>query len=50
MCLEHEQASQRLKDWNEVDGENYKVDSRDILTRPHTSLVMADKAFSVLVF
>jgi len=27
--IEHEQASQRQRDWNEVDGEHYEVDSRD---------------------
>jgi len=29
MWQEHEQASQRQRDWNEVDGENQDVVSRD---------------------
>ena len=29
MWQEHEQVSQRQRDWNEVDGENYEVDCRD---------------------
>ena len=29
MWQEHEQGSQRQRDWNEVDGENKEVDSRD---------------------
>ena len=28
-----EQASQRQGDWNEVDGENYEVESRDSVRR-----------------
>ena len=31
MWQEHEQGSQRQRDWNEVDGENYEVDSRDMI-------------------
>jgi len=29
MWQEHEQASQRQRDWNEVDGQNWEADSRD---------------------
>ena len=29
MWQEHEQARKRQLDWNEVDGENQEVDSRD---------------------
>jgi len=31
MWQEHEQGSQRQRDWNEVDGENKEVDSRDMV-------------------
>ena len=31
MWPEHEQGSRRQRDWNEVDGENYEVDSRDMI-------------------
>ena len=31
MWQEHEQGSQRQRDWNEVDGENYEIDSRDMV-------------------
>jgi len=31
MWQEHEQASQRQRYWNEVDGKNLEVDSRDIV-------------------
>jgi len=31
MWQEHEQASQRQNEWNEVDGENQEVDSRDMV-------------------
>jgi len=31
MWQENEQASQRQRDWNEVDGENWEVDSRDMV-------------------
>jgi len=31
MWQEHEQGSQRQRDWNEVDGENQEVDSRDMV-------------------
>jgi len=34
MWQEHEQATQRRWDWNEVDGENYRADTRD-KARPH---------------
>ena len=28
-AIDHKQASQRQRDWNKVDGENYEVDSKD---------------------
>ena len=37
MWQEHEQASQRQRDWNEVDGENYEVDSRDMVPYERSS-------------
>ena len=33
MWMEHEQEGQRQRGWNEVDGENYEVDSRDKVRR-----------------
>ena len=33
MWWEHEQAGQRQRGWNEVDGENEEVDSRDKVRR-----------------
>jgi len=29
MWQEHEHGDQRQRDWNELDGENWEVDSRD---------------------
>jgi len=37
MWQEHEQAGHRQREWNEVDGENQEVDSRDKARRTERS-------------